>query len=129
MGNVLGNPKIGMLFIDFQRGNRLRLHGEASIDMDDPIGDWEGAQFVASASEPLKSIRTARATSTECSRSNVQRSSRGQIARRQFPGGSAAIGRSTCSPKVTPHSILAQPRSRSLPWPGHLGLQGAAPEA
>ena len=47
MGNVLRNPKVGMLFIDFERGNRLRYHGEASIDLEDPLAaDFEGAQFV-----------------------------------------------------------------------------------
>jgi len=48
MGNVLESAKVRLLFIDFQRGNRLRVHGEASIDLDDPLaGDWEGAQFVS----------------------------------------------------------------------------------
>jgi uncharacterized protein len=49
MGNVLVNPHVGLLFIDFQ-GNpprRLRINGSASIDESDPlIGEWERAQFV-----------------------------------------------------------------------------------
>ena len=46
-GNMLSSPKVGMLFIDFERGNRLRVHGEASIDLEDPLADsFEGAQFV-----------------------------------------------------------------------------------
>src|SRR5205085_6437651 len=49
MGNLLVNPQVGLLFIDFQ-GNpprRLRINGTASIAQDDPlIGEWERAQFV-----------------------------------------------------------------------------------
>jgi uncharacterized protein len=49
MGNLLVNPHLGMLFIDFtaESPSRLRLNGIASIDEDDPlIGSWPGAQFV-----------------------------------------------------------------------------------
>jgi hypothetical protein len=46
-GNVLVNPDVGMLFIDFERGHRMRLEGTASIDLEDPIlGDYPEAQFV-----------------------------------------------------------------------------------
>lgn len=46
-GNMLVNPDVGLLFIDFERGHRLRLEGVASIDLDDPIqGDYPEAQFV-----------------------------------------------------------------------------------
>jgi uncharacterized protein len=46
-GNVLVNPAVGMLFIDFERGHRMRLEGTASIDLDDPLlGDYLEAQFV-----------------------------------------------------------------------------------
>jgi len=47
LGNVLVNPEIGMLFIDFEKGHRMRLEGTASIDLDDPLrGDFPEAQFV-----------------------------------------------------------------------------------
>ena len=46
-GNVLVNPHVGMLFIDFEKGHRLRLEGTASIDPADPLGgDYPEAQFV-----------------------------------------------------------------------------------
>jgi predicted pyridoxine 5'-phosphate oxidase superfamily flavin-nucleotide-binding protein len=49
MGNLLVNPHVGMLFIDF-RGDppsRVRVNGTATIDEDDPLNsEWEGAQFV-----------------------------------------------------------------------------------
>jgi predicted pyridoxine 5'-phosphate oxidase superfamily flavin-nucleotide-binding protein len=47
MGNVLLNPKVGMLFIDFEKPNRLRISGEASIVENDPLlTDYPEAQFV-----------------------------------------------------------------------------------
>src|SRR5438132_14061761 len=36
-GNVLVNPHVGLLFIDFERRSRLRLNGIASIDEADPL--------------------------------------------------------------------------------------------
>ena len=47
MGNVLLNPKVGMLFIDFEKPNRLRISGKASIVENDPLlTDYPEAQFV-----------------------------------------------------------------------------------
>ncbi len=36
-GNLLENPNVGILFIDFERQHRLRLNGVASIDDHDPL--------------------------------------------------------------------------------------------
>ncbi len=47
MGNVLKNPNVGVLFIDFEGRNRLRLNGVASIDEHDPLmADYPEAQFI-----------------------------------------------------------------------------------
>jgi predicted pyridoxine 5'-phosphate oxidase superfamily flavin-nucleotide-binding protein len=47
MGNVGVNPNVGILFIDFERGTRLRFNGVARIDDDDPLIErYPGAQFV-----------------------------------------------------------------------------------
>jgi uncharacterized protein len=49
MGNVLVNPQVGMLFVDFtaERPSRLRLNGVATIDEgDELVTAWPGAQFV-----------------------------------------------------------------------------------
>jgi uncharacterized protein len=47
MGNVLANPRVGLLFIDFERGKRMRLNGEASIDESDPLlAEFPEAQLV-----------------------------------------------------------------------------------
>ena len=51
MGNVVVNPAVGLLFIDFEAGSRLRLNGNASIDADDPLmGDYPEAQFIVRVS-------------------------------------------------------------------------------
>src|SRR4030081_3650754 len=36
-GSVVQRPRVGRLFIDFERQRRLRLSGEASISIDDPL--------------------------------------------------------------------------------------------
>jgi predicted pyridoxine 5'-phosphate oxidase superfamily flavin-nucleotide-binding protein len=47
MGNVLVNPNVGMLFIDFEQGRRMRLNGVASIDAQDPLmAEYPEAQFI-----------------------------------------------------------------------------------
>lgn len=47
LGNVLVNPAVALLFIDFERPNRLRVNGSARMADDDPLlGDFAGAQFV-----------------------------------------------------------------------------------
>ena len=46
-GNVTENPSVGLLFIDFANGSRLRLSGEASIDPSDPLlAELPGAKLV-----------------------------------------------------------------------------------
>lgn len=47
LGNVLVNPAVGLLFIDFDRPNRLRVLGHASMRDDDPLlAEFAGAQLV-----------------------------------------------------------------------------------
>ncbi len=47
LGNVRVNPRVGLLFIDFEQPRRLRLLGTASVSADDPLlGQVEGAQLV-----------------------------------------------------------------------------------
>lgn len=46
-GNVLVNPEVGMLFLDLERGHRMRLDGSARIDPDDPLlEEYPEAQLV-----------------------------------------------------------------------------------
>ena len=47
LGNVLVNPHVGMLFIDFEATKRIRVNGVASIDQDDPLrAAYPGADMV-----------------------------------------------------------------------------------
>ncbi len=46
-GNVLVNPHVGLLFIDFESPKRIRVNGTASIAEDDPLlAEFAGAVFV-----------------------------------------------------------------------------------
>ena len=47
LGNLAANPRVGLLFIDFEGQKRLRLNGVASIDQDDPLlGEYPRAQCI-----------------------------------------------------------------------------------
>lgn len=46
-GNILVNAHVGLLFLDLERGHRMRVDGVAGIDADDPLAaDYPEAQFV-----------------------------------------------------------------------------------
>lgn len=47
MGNLAVNPHVGMLFLDFEEGNRVRVNGDAAIQREDPLlKSFPEAQFV-----------------------------------------------------------------------------------
>lgn len=47
MGNVLVNPHVGMLFVDFERPRRMRINGTATLRDDASLRElFVGAQFV-----------------------------------------------------------------------------------
>ena len=47
LGNVLVNPAVALLFIDFERPNRLRVNGSARMVDEDPLlAGFPGAQFI-----------------------------------------------------------------------------------
>ncbi|KQY52208.1 pyridoxamine 5'-phosphate oxidase family protein [Lysobacter sp. Root494] len=46
-GNVMVNPHVGLLFIDFENPKRIRVNGTATVHADDPLlALFEGAVFV-----------------------------------------------------------------------------------
>jgi len=46
-GNVLANPNVGLLFLDFEKPNRIRVNGTARIEQDDPLlAACPGAVFI-----------------------------------------------------------------------------------
>lgn len=47
LGNLSVNPKVGILFIDFEAPKRLRVNGIASLDERDPLlGEFPGADLL-----------------------------------------------------------------------------------
>jgi uncharacterized protein len=47
LGNVLVNPAVALLFIDFERPDRLRVNGRATLEERDPLlAQFPGAQVV-----------------------------------------------------------------------------------
>jgi predicted pyridoxine 5'-phosphate oxidase superfamily flavin-nucleotide-binding protein len=47
LGNLLVNPQVGLLFIDFDNPKRLRVNGRASLSEDDPLlSEFTGAQLI-----------------------------------------------------------------------------------
>lgn len=47
LGNLSVNPSVGLLFVDFEGGTRLRVNGDASVHFDDPLLEsHRGAQGI-----------------------------------------------------------------------------------
>ncbi len=50
MGNIAATTKIGMLFIDFEVPNRVRVHADATVSADDPLmAKFPSAQLLVRA--------------------------------------------------------------------------------
>lgn len=61
VGNLLANPKVGLLFVDLEQGSRLRVNGDAAVE-------FEGS-LVASYPGAIAVVRvTARAIFANCRR-------------------------------------------------------------
>src|ERR1700719_4228680 len=51
MGNLMGNNKVGMLFVNFEQPHRLRVQGFATVRDDDPLlADFLEAQMIVRVS-------------------------------------------------------------------------------
>jgi hypothetical protein len=47
LGNLLVNPRVGLLFVDFRQPRRVRVNGTAVVSAEDPLlGSFAGAQAV-----------------------------------------------------------------------------------
>jgi predicted pyridoxine 5'-phosphate oxidase superfamily flavin-nucleotide-binding protein len=47
MGNIAQTRKVGLLFIDFENQSRMRVQGEATLDLKDPLmAEFPEAQFI-----------------------------------------------------------------------------------
>ncbi|MGZ6622311.1 MAG: pyridoxamine 5'-phosphate oxidase family protein [Solirubrobacteraceae bacterium] len=103
MGNLLQNPHVGMLFIDFvsARPSRLRLSGIASIDEHDELIDqYPGAQLIVRARATQVFPNCPRYT-TVWRPSNDRDSCHAQAGKHRSPTGRSPIGRATCCQGAT----------------------------
>ncbi len=47
LGNILVNPYVGLLFIDFENARRIRVNGKAQVSADDPLrAEYPGSVFI-----------------------------------------------------------------------------------
>ncbi|MFT3736398.1 MAG: pyridoxamine 5'-phosphate oxidase family protein [Rhodocyclaceae bacterium] len=47
LGNTVVNPRVGLLFIDFEKQKRIRVNGRAQVSADDPLcSAFPGAVFI-----------------------------------------------------------------------------------
>lgn len=61
MGNIVSTGKIGMLFIDFETPNRVRVQATASVSSNDPLlSDYPGAQLLVRARVDTAFVNCAR---------------------------------------------------------------------
>ena len=50
MGNIAGDGRIGLLFIDFDTPHRVRVHADATVSADDPLlAEYPGADLIVRA--------------------------------------------------------------------------------
>lgn len=50
MGNIAGDGRIGLLFMDFETPHRVRVHADAVVSADDPLlADYPGADLIVRA--------------------------------------------------------------------------------
>ena len=88
LGNVLVNPHVGLLFVDFESPRRLRVNGRATVQDNDPLlAEFVGAQLIVRVRRSTRSSRTVRGTSTRCRSSRNHRTRRARGIRRQCPSG------------------------------------------
>jgi predicted pyridoxine 5'-phosphate oxidase superfamily flavin-nucleotide-binding protein len=47
LGNILVNPRVALLFVDFEHPSRMRVNGTASVSAEDPLlASFPGAQLI-----------------------------------------------------------------------------------
>ena len=57
-GNVLVNPAVGLLFLDFEAPKRLRVNGSAQITADHPLrAEFPGSVFIVRVTASMEDVR------------------------------------------------------------------------
>ena len=115
LGNVLVNPKVGLLFMRWtDRPRRIRVQGTASLHHDDPLlAEWEGAQLVVRV-HAERIFLNCRATCTAGSSWSTRATPRASRRSRPCPSGSCARSTARRCPSATaPRSTRGVSRARA----------------
>ena len=91
-GNVLVNPHVGLLFIDFERGSGCGSRATPRSPTTTRCSPTTRRRSSWCGSRRRRSSRTARATSTATGWSGARASSRARTASRRCPSGSPGLG-------------------------------------
>ena len=95
LGNVLRQPGVGLLFLDFEQPRRLRVNGRRRSCRRPAAGEFDGRAARGARAAPSRSSPTARATSTACSWSRPRPTRRGRGTSRPSRAGSST-SRTSC---------------------------------
>ena len=110
MGNIAGDSRIGLLFMDFERPHRIRAQAHATVSHDDPLMATIRAPTSSSAPWSPTCSSTAPATSHRTHPPPCRSTSPTPTARRRYPDGR----RSTrCSPSSR-HDSRESPRPSTI---------------
>ena len=128
MGNLLKNPHVGILFMDFEGRDRMRVNGEASVRLRRRAAVLVAGSAVRgprARAGDLPELPAVRAPLPEGRRH--RRSCLARTARRRCRRGSGRTGRSTCCPRATPPSTrrdggLTLEKAHRRRRPGHAGV-------
>ena len=101
----LANPRVGLLFVDFDGQKRLRLNGIASIDAGRPAAGRVPAGAVRRPRPRDRGLPELPALHPQAGSSSSARASRrARRASRRCRTGSGATGRATCCPPAIPRT-------------------------
>jgi predicted pyridoxine 5'-phosphate oxidase superfamily flavin-nucleotide-binding protein len=122
LGNVLVNPRVGLLFIRWtDRPRRIRVQGTASLHHDDPLlAEWEGAQLVVRVAAERIFLNCPRYLHRMELAQYSNYAPRDGHSRRCRTGSCGPSTASTCRRGTSPRSTTAPPRG-AAPSPRRRG--------
>lgn len=125
MGNIAGQGKVGLLFIDFETPHRLRVQGTARIVKDDPLkARYPEAQYIVRVAVETLWVN-CRATSTATRGASRAATCRRTAVRRPSPSGSASTSCSRSSRTRTGRG--SPPRVNSISAPTAISSRAGKP--
>ena len=102
MGNIAGQGRVGLLFIDFETPNRLRVQGTARIAKDDPLRErWNEAQYVVRVDVDKAWVNCPRYIHTYRKVEQSRYVPEPRPRKRRSPAGSASTCCTTCCRAAT----------------------------